>query len=114
MISIFKQYSIRFMQYLFIIMVVFLTALPVEASEENDRYQAIVLHEGGQGNQFGKLLPKVFIIDSKDGHMWILEHNTKLHDPKGSFSLGSVLTYQGRVRPGKKMGEIVEQAEGRL
>jgi len=114
MISIFKLYSVRFIQHFFIIFFVFFMTLPVEANEENDRYQAIVLHEGGQGNQFGKLLPKVFIIDSKDGHMWILEHNTKLHDTSGSFSLGSVLTYQGRVRPGKKMGDIVEQAEDRL
>lgn len=90
-----------------------MTSLPVIADGDNNRYQAVVLHEGGQGNQFGKLLPKVFIIDSKEGHMWILDHNTKLHSPKkGSFALGSVLTYQGRVKPGKKMGEVVEQAEG--
>ncbi len=86
--------------------------LAVHADDGNNRYQAIVLHEGGQGNQFGKLLPKVFIIDSREGHMWILDHNTKLHKPKGDFALGSVLTYQGRVRPGRKMGEVVEQAEG--
>ena len=107
-----KQYSIRFIPYFFVILSVFLTTLPAVADEENNRYQAVVLHEGGQGNQFGKLLPKVFIIDSKDGHMWILDHNTKLHNPKkGGFALGSVLTYQGRVRPGKKMGEVIEQAE---
>ena len=107
-----KQGSVRFVQHIFVILSAFLTTLPAVADDDNNRYQAIVLHEGGQGNQFGKLLPKVFIIDSKDGHMWILDHNSKLHNPKkGSFALGSALTYQGRVRPGKKMGEIVEQAE---
>lgn len=112
MISIFKQHSIRLVQYFFVVLSVFLTTLPAVADEDNNRYQAVVLHEGGQGNQFGKLLPKVFIIDSRDGHMWILDHNTKLRNPKkGGFALGSVLTYQGRVRPGKKMGEVVEQAE---
>lgn len=109
---IFKQGSMRFAQYVFVILFAFLTASPVVADEDNNRYQAIVLHEGGQGNQFGKLLPKVFVIDSKEGHMWILDHNSKLRNPKkGSFALGSVLTYQGRVRPGKKMGEVIEQAE---
>ena len=108
----FKQCRIGFIQYLFVIFSVFTIASPVVADDGINRYQAVVLHEGGQGNQFGKLLPKVFIIDSKDGHMWILDHNTKLHNPKkGGFALGSVLTYQGRVRPGKKMGEVVEQAE---
>ena len=110
MYSIFKQYSI--LRYIFIILMAFLTTFSVLADEGNNRYQAVVLMEGGQGNQFGKLLPKVFIIDSKEGHMWILDHNTKLQSPiKGNFALGSVLTYQGRVRPGKKMGEVIEQAE---
>ncbi len=45
--------------------------------------------------------------------MWILEHKTKLAGAKGEFALGTVLTYQGHLRPGKKMGEIVEQAESR-
>ena len=107
-----KQYGIRFVQKTFVTLSIFLMTLPAVADEENNRYQAVVLHEGGQGNQFGKLLPKVFIIDSKDGHMWILDHNSKLHNPKkGGFALGSVLTYQGQVRPGKKMGEVIEQAE---
>ncbi|NOQ13047.1 MAG: hypothetical protein GQ583_01020 [Methyloprofundus sp.] len=107
-----KQNCIRFAQCVFVILSTFLMTLSAVAGEDNNRYQATVLHEGGQGNQFGKLLPKVFIIDSKDGHMWILDHNSKLHNPKkGSFALGSVLTYQGRVRPGKKMGEVIEQAE---
>ena len=106
MISIFKQ-------TLFVILSAFLATMPVVADEYRGRYQAVVLHEGGQGNQFGKLLPKVFIIDSQEGHMWTLEHNTKLQGTKGEFALGTVLTYQGHLRPGKKMGEIVEQAESR-
>lgn len=98
------------MQYFFILLSVFLVTSPVMAAEENGRYRASVLHEGGQIGQSGKLVPKVFIIDSKEGHMWILEQNTRLYDPTGNFSLGTVITYQGRVRPGKKMGDIVDQA----
>ena len=107
---IYNQNGIRLCIF---VILAFLTSFPALADDGNNRYQAVVLMEGGQGNQFGKLLPKVFIIDSKEGHMWILDHNTKLQSPiKGKFALGSVLTYQGRVRPGKKMGEVVEQAEG--
>lgn len=83
---------------------------PASADDEYGRYRAIVLNEGGQANSSGSVVPRVFIIDSKEGHMWTLDQKTKLHNIKGEFSLGTVLTYQGKVRPGKKMGDIVEQA----
>ncbi|MGD2125668.1 MAG: hypothetical protein PVG99_06280 [Desulfobacteraceae bacterium] len=42
----------------------------------------------------------VFILDTKEGHYWIWG---------GSGSSGAVsLIYGGRVRPGKRMGEIIE------
>ncbi len=82
----------------------------VLADEEYGRYRAIVLHEGGQTNSSGSVVPRVFVIDSKEGHMWTLDQKTKLHNLKNDFTLGTVLTYQGKVRPGKKMGDIVEQA----
>ena len=47
---------------------------------------------------------------TSEGHMWTLDQKTKLHKPNSDFTLGTVLTYQGQVRPGKKMGDIVEQA----
>lgn len=107
MIYIFKYHG---RQLIFIVLSIFLTTSYAVADEEYGRYRATVLNEGGQTGQAGKLTPKVFIIDSKEGHMWILEQNARLHGPKGDFSLGTVLTYQGRVRPGKKMGDIVDQA----
>lgn len=94
------------------LLLVVLMVVPAVA-DEYGRYRAIVLHEGGRSGQSGSFLPKVFIIDSREGHMWTWEQKTKLQDPKGSFALGSVLTYQGRVHPGEKMGEIIEQAVGR-
>ncbi|WP_152555658.1 hypothetical protein [Methylomarinum vadi] len=83
------------------------------AAEDDGRYRAIVLHEGGRSGQSGSFMPKVFIIDSKDGHMWTWEQKAKLADSKGGFALGTVLTYQGRVRPGKKMGEVIDQEPSR-
>ncbi len=82
----------------------------VAEEEQYGRYRAIVLHDGIASGNSGHLIPTVFIIDSKEGHMWTLDQNTKLYAPNSRFSLGTVLTYQGQVRPGKKMGEIVEQA----
>ncbi|WP_305910106.1 hypothetical protein Q9L42_001950 [Methylomarinum sp. Ch1-1] len=96
-------------------MLVFLMVLlPISVeAEEDGRYHAIVLHEGGRTGQSGSFMPKVFIIDSKQGHMWTWEQKTKLQTPKGEFALGTVLTYQGQVRPGKQIGDMVDQAVGR-
>ncbi|WP_428352997.1 hypothetical protein [Methyloprofundus sp.] len=106
---VFKQHLIRTRPLL-----LFLSALllshPVLAEEDYGRYRAIVLDEGGNTNSSGSVVPRVFIIDSKEGHMWTLDQKTKLHGVKGEFTLGTILTYQGQVRPGKKMGDIVEQA----
>jgi len=107
MTSKYRQYGIACKLFLLVFSILLLVQ-PVLADDDG-RYRAVVLHEGGQSGQPGSLTPKVFVIDSRDGHMWILEQNTKLHDPEGGFAIGSVLTYQGQVKPGKKMGEIVEQ-----
>ncbi|RLA24530.1 MAG: hypothetical protein DRQ62_04905 [Gammaproteobacteria bacterium] len=109
MTHVFKQQLILTLAFL-----LFLSALllshPASAEEDYGRYRAIVLEEGGKPNSSGSVVPRVFIIDSKEGHMWTLDQKAKLHDLKGTFTLGTILTYQGQVRPGKKMGDIVEQA----
>ena len=106
---VFQQSAIRNMPYLLLLSVL-LVVRPATADEEYGRYRAIVLNESGQVSSSGSVVPRVFIIDSKEGHMWTLDQKTKLHNLKSGFTLGTVLTYQGQVRPGKKMGEIVEQA----
>ena len=108
----FNHCCIQYSRWLFIILSVLLMVRPVTA-EEYGRYRATVMHEGGRSGQFGSLMPKVFIIDSKEGHMWTLEQKTKIKDLEGNFALGTVLTYQGHVRPGSKMGEVVEQGISR-
>ncbi len=110
MIQHFSFYSIRLVRMIICTILGVLSVTPAIAEEQYGRYRAIVLHDGGQSTQSGNLIPKVFIMDSQEGHMWVLDQNTKLNNPNGHFSLGTVLTYQGQVRPGKKMGEIVEQA----
>jgi len=45
----------------------------------------------------------IFILDTKEGHMWLLE--TKESRVDGKLSGG--LKYQGKLRPGNKAGEII-------
>jgi hypothetical protein len=69
------------------------SALPVEPG----RYQAIKIDIGKRGEY------NIFILDTKDGHMWILETKESRVDGK----LSGALKYQGRLRSGKKAGEII-------
>ncbi len=78
-------------------------------ADSDGRYRAIVLHEGGSSNNSATLAPKVFILDSRDGHMWTWEQNARKRTPKGGLSFGNALIYQGRVRPGKTAGEVISQ-----
>jgi len=71
-------------------------ALPVAADDsEIGRYQAIKL----DNTEFA--LFSVFIIDTKEGHLWV----------SGVNKTGEIfsLHYMGKVRPGKKIGEVIEQ-----
>jgi hypothetical protein len=78
---------------------------------EEGRYRAIVLHEGGLSGESGSFSPKVFIVDSRDGHMWTWEQNARTLKQKGKAFFGTAITYQGQLRPGKHMGELIEQSE---
>lgn len=84
------------------------TATPVQADDDG-RYRAVVLQEGGTTGG-GSFSPRVFLIDSKEGHMWILERNIPLVSP-GRQSFGTVLTYQGKLIPGKQIGEVIYQQD---
>lgn len=83
-----------------------LLVLPPIADAHEERYQAVVINEGARGGQTGQLRPKVFIIDTQEGHMWTWMENVI---GSGSAPLGTVLTYQGQLRPGKKGGEIINE-----
>lgn len=81
------------------------------ALAEGGRYQAVVMHEGGRTGTSGNLYPRVFLIDTVEGHLWTWEENTRLGGPdKGTF--GTALIYQGRVSPGARPGDVVTQRPG--
>ncbi len=78
---------------------------------EDGRYQAVVLHTAGASSGTGSISPKVFILDTRDGHMWTWEQNARVQRKKGGLTFGNLLTYQGQLRPGKHAGEVI--VEGR-
>lgn len=68
-------------------------------AKEPGRYQAMEIRVGKKSEY------TIFILDTKDGHMWLLE--TKESRVDGKLSGG--LKYQGKLRPGQKEGEIIFQ-----
>ena len=70
-------------------------------AEEIGRYQVVVIP---------KVAPldadKVFILDTKEGHMWTWTQYQKIKDASEG---GRYLTYQGKVKPSQKMGDIIEK-----
>ena len=88
-----KRYclAIALASVLFLVM-----GLPASAAEAG-RYQALEISVGKKSEY------NIFILDTKEGHMWLLE--TKESRVDGKLSGG--LKYQGKLRPGNKAGEII-------
>lgn len=76
-------------------------AVPVTAAAQS-RYQVISLSEGvDMGSE------KVMILDTTSGHLWTW---TESPSSRGSAG-GRVIIYQGQVRPGKRLGDVIERQE---
>lgn len=88
-----------------LILIPLLINMDVSIADDNDRYRAVVLEQSGGVDNHAK----VFLLDSENGHMWTWEDKTKFTTNEGKFAFGSLLTYQGKLKPGKKIGEIVGQ-----
>ena len=82
-----------------------LLALSTGALAEDGRYEALPLPgaEGGKGGA------RAFILDTRDGHVWIWSENELISSPDGRRRYGSGFIYQGRLRPGSQPGEFIEQ-----
>lgn len=81
-----------------------LLAMPMTALAADERYQALPL-AGASGGQGGG---RAFILDTREGHVWIWSENEPVVAPDGSRRYGSGFIYQGRLRPGTRAGEWVE------
>ncbi|OYW64441.1 MAG: hypothetical protein B7Y26_07525 [Hydrogenophilales bacterium 16-64-46] len=87
--------------------IVLLTALlamsGLSGADDDGRYQALPLAgvEGSKGSG------RAFILDTREGHVWIWSENELVTAPDGSRRYGAGFVYQGRLRPGSRPGEFI-------
>lgn len=105
-----KSIQVRVTFFTGIILFLGLLISPDARADEDGRYRAIVLQEGGASVGGSSLTPRVFLIDSRDGHMWVWEKNMPLIG-LGKPAFGTIVTYQGKLKPGGKVGEVIFQGE---
>ena len=74
-----------------------LTTVGPTMAAESGRYQAMQISVGKKSEY------NIFILDTKEGHMWLLETRESRIDGK----LFGGLKYQGKLRPGKKAGDVI-------
>lgn len=75
------------------------------AGAADGRYEALPLAgaEGGKGGS------RAFILDTQDGHVWIWSENELMTAADGRRRYGSGFIYQGKLHPGSRPGEMIEQ-----
>lgn len=95
------------MRVLFMLCALLLAA----AAAAQGRYQAIAVPETGSSAQISGISPKVFILDTEEGHLWTWTENETIQQDAGPPKLGTVLIYQGRLRPGTRSGDIIDQRD---
>jgi hypothetical protein len=74
-----------------------LTTVGSTLAVESGRYQAMQINVGKKSEY------NIFILDTKEGHMWLLETRESRIDGK----IFGGLKYQGKLRPGKKAGDVI-------
>ena len=67
-------------------------------------YQALPL-AGADGGKGGG---RAFILDTRDGHVWVWSENELVVAPDGSRRYGAGFIYQGKLRPGSHPGEFID------
>lgn len=80
-------------------------ALSTCALAAGERYQALPL-AGGEGGKGGG---RAFILDTQEGDVWVWSENELITSPDGRRRYGSGFIYQGKLRPGTRPGEMIEQ-----
>ena len=90
---------------LILFMAVFTLSAPVLA-ENVIRYKPILV-QGGDNNLYP---PKVIIVDTKDGHVWLWQERGKKDSLENTPD--AQIIYQGKVMPGRAPGDIVSTTKG--
>jgi hypothetical protein len=73
---------------------------------EDGRYEAFPLAGvlGSKGGGGGR----AFILDTREGHVWIWSENELITGPDGSRRYGAGFIYQGKLPSAAQPGEFVE------
>ena len=76
---------------------------------DEQRYQMLLVQQSGLMEKGNIQMPKVLILDTAEGHLWTwgVDIARKQQLPVKVHNL----TYQGKLVPGKEMGEIISSAE---
>lgn len=77
-------------------------------AQETQRYQAIAIPGDASGGPGGTVSSRVLILDSRDGHIWTWAENETIYEGE-TPRIGTVLIYQGKLRPGERPGEVLER-----
>ena len=86
-----------------IILITVLTVVPFSFADEIERYHAVDISKSASSST-----NEVFIIDKKEGHIWVWkEYPTIPNIQQG----GRMIIYMGKVKPGQKLGDIIEQQQ---
>jgi hypothetical protein len=88
-------------------MVLGLLAVSAVAQAADDgRYEAFPLAGvlGSKGGGGGR----AFILDTRDGHVWIWSENELIAAPDGSRHYGAGFIYQGKLPSAAQPGEFIE------
>lgn len=76
-------------------------------AEEIIRYKPVLV-QSGDNNLYP---PKVLIVDTRDGHVWLWQERGRKDAPEGPAD--AQIIYQGRVAPGHAAGEVVSSTKAR-
>lgn len=76
-------------------------------AEEIIRYKPVVVQTGD--NNLSP--PKVLIVDTKDGHVWLWQERGRKE--AAETAPDAQIIYQGKVAPGRSPGEAVATVKGR-
>ena len=86
-----------------IILIILLASPSISYADEIGRYQAIDISKSESSSS-----DEVFIIDTKEGHMWVWKEFPTIQNIQQG---GRIVIYMGKVRPGQKIGDIIEQQQ---
>jgi len=97
----------RFALLPFILLFAVLVPSGSACAEEVIRYKPVVV-QTGDNNLFP---PKVLIVDTKDGHVWLWQERGRTES--ADTAPDAQIIYQGKVVPGRTPGEAVVTVKGR-